>query len=141
LPGDGDRLERVERLLAEVLRRLERLESILSGVDAEEARIATRIAVEFSLPAYAAVKAAARIASALHRLSAEPGGYDDLDTAIIEVLAVEGPQTLRSLERRVRTVRGRASRRIIRERVARLEQLGLVRVERDGRGLRISLAL
>lgn len=141
MPEDGDRLERVERLLAEVLRRLERLESILSGVDAEEARIATRIAVEFSLPAYAAVKAAARIARALHRLSAEHGGYDDLDTAIIEVLVVEGPQTLRSLERRVRTVRGRASRRVIRERVARLEQLGLVRVERDGRGLRISLAL
>ncbi len=140
MPGDGDRLERVERLLAEVLRRLERLESMLSSMDAEEARIATRIAVEFSLPAYAAVKAAAKISSALHRLSAEPEGYDDLDTAIIEVLAVEGPHTLRSLERRVRAVRGRASRRIIRERVARLEKLGLVRVERDGRGLRISLA-
>lgn len=79
-----------------------------------------------NLPAYRALEAA-RIVVRLARII---GGIDEITRAIIEALAAKGPQTLRGLEREVRRIRGKASRRKISERVRWLEEIGVVEVER-----------
>lgn len=135
--GD-DRLERIEKMLRDILLRLERLESIISSIeDAETAQLATRLAFVFSLPAYQAVRIASSLSSVLRR--APSGSLDDLDIMIIEVLAVEGELSLRGLERAIRESRGRASRTTLVKRIRKLERLGIVRVEHQGNKMKIRL--
>ena len=57
---------------------------------------------------------------------------DEITQAILEVIAVKEAQSISDLEKELRRLRGRASRRIIAQRVARLEELGLVEVYRKG---------
>ncbi|MEB3765632.1 MAG: hypothetical protein GSR77_05670 [Desulfurococcales archaeon] len=135
--GD-DRLERIEKMLRDILLRLERLESIISSIeDAETAQLAARLAFVFSLPAYQAVRIASSLSSVLRR--APSGSLDDLDIMIIEVLAVEGELSLRGLERAIRESRGRASRTTLVKRIRKLERLGIVRVEHQGNKMKIRL--
>ena len=133
-----ERLRRIEEMLAMVLDRLERLER-LAGMAGEEARLSVEIALAFAAPAQEAVAAARRVAEALSRA----GGVmvdDGITRAIVEALAVNGPMTLRGLEREVRKLRGTASRTVIRERLRRLEELGVVEIDRRGRRMVIRLA-
>jgi uncharacterized membrane protein len=133
-----ERLRRIEEMLSMVLERLERLER-MAGAAGEEARLAVEIALAFAAPAQEAVAAARRVASALSR--AERGvAVDGVARAIVEALAVNGPMTLRGLEREVRRLRGTASRSVIRGRLRVLEELGVVVVERRGRRMVIRLA-
>ncbi|WP_148706321.1 hypothetical protein [Aeropyrum camini] len=131
-------MERIERLLAEVLERLRRIEE-MAGAGGREARIAAEIATAFTLPIHEAISTARRVAQAVSRVDQRMAD-DGIARAIVEVLAVNGPTTLRGLEREVRRLRGTASRRVIRERLRVLERLGIVRVERRGRRMVISLA-
>ncbi|MCE4611925.1 MAG: hypothetical protein F7B17_08145 [Desulfurococcales archaeon] len=133
-----DRLERLERMLSRVLEKLERLERIV-GMAGDEARLAMEVATAFAIPAQEAVAAAKRIAKVLSSVEGEVAD-DGIARAIVEALAVNGPMTLRGLEREVRRLRGTASRSVIRERVRRLEELGVVEVERRGRRMVIRLA-
>ena len=132
--GLEERLARIERLLAEVLERLERLERALPAGD--EARIAAEMVLAAGVPAQQALKAARQVV----RLLGTTGGGDDLTRAIVEALALQGPLSLRGLERAVRRIRGRASRIKIRERLEKLEQLGIVVVERRGTRMVVRLA-
>ena len=134
-----ERLRRIEELLERVLERLERLEG-LTGTLSLQARLALEIAQAFTMQAQEAVSAARRAAQALARLGGEDLG-DSITRAIIEALAARGPLSLRGLEREVRRLRGRASRSIITGRLRRLEEAGIVRVERRGRRMVISLAV
>ena len=134
-----ERLRRIEELLERVLERLERLEG-LTGTLSLQARLALEIAQAFTMQAQEAVSAARRAAQALARLGGEDLG-DSITRAIIEALAARGPLSLRGLEREVRRLRGKASRSIIVGRLRRLEEAGVVRVERRGRRMVISLAV
>ncbi|BAA79252.1 hypothetical protein APE_0297 [Aeropyrum pernix K1] len=133
-----ERLERIERLLAEVLQRLRRIEEMAEAGE-QEARMAAEMAMAFTLPIHEALSTARRVARAVSRLD-KGLGDDGIAKAIVEALAVNGPLTLRGLEREVRRLRGTASRRVIRERLRALERLGIVEVERRGRRLVIKLA-
>ncbi len=127
-----ERLDRIERMLALVLERLSALESL---VGAREARVAMELVAAFSVPAQRAIEATRLFLRAYSRL----GGGDEIQRAILEALAVEGPMSLRQLEKAVRRLRGSASRRVIRRKVEELEGLGLVRVERRGSRMVISI--
>lgn len=133
-----ERLRRIERMLAMVLERLERLERA-AGLAGEEARVSVEIALAFAAPAQEAVAAARRVVEALSKADRETVN-DGVSKAIIEALAVNGPMTLRGLEREVRRLRGSASRSVVRERLRRLEELGIVEVDRRGRRMVIRLA-
>ncbi len=133
--GLEERLARLERLLSEVLRRLERLEEAL-GSAGEEARLAILLAEAFAKPIQEAADAARRAARALSRLP----GADEVTVAIVEALAAQGPLSLRGLEREVRRLRGSASRAAIRSRLDLLLDAGLICVEKKGRRLVIRLA-
>jgi DNA-binding transcriptional ArsR family regulator len=134
-----ERLERIEKMLAEVLARLARLEAMADGLGGE-ARVATELVMAFSAPVQEAVRLARLTVEALSRLGGRDA-EDDIARAIVEALAFKGPLTLRGLEREVRRLRGRASRSAIRARLERLEEAGVVRAERRGRRMVVRLAV
>lgn len=133
-----ERLRRIEEMLTMILERLERLER-LTGTASEEARLSVEIALAFAAPVQEAIAAARMVAEALSRADREMVN-DGITKAIVEALAVNGPMTLRGLEREVRRLRGTASRSVIRERLRRLEGLGIVEIDRRGRRMVIRLA-
>ncbi|MEB3787222.1 MAG: hypothetical protein GSR78_00540 [Desulfurococcales archaeon] len=133
-----EHLARIERILDEILERLKLLEDLIARGD-EEARIALEAYRLTRAPIQRAIQVASKTVRALDRLS--PYAREDMIyRAIIEVLAANGPQSLRGLERGVRRLVGRASRNTIRRKLGELEEAGVVRVERRGRQLVISLA-
>ncbi|MCE4624939.1 MAG: helix-turn-helix domain-containing protein [Desulfurococcales archaeon] len=132
-----ERLERVERLLTKVLERLEKLEEwLLSNSNAVEGLEAVAIAAALNVPALQAIRAARAAFQAASIL----GNVDDIDRAILEALAARGSLSLRELERTVRSLRGSASRSVLKRRIERLRKAGLITVEWTGRAMRISLA-
>jgi len=132
-----EREEKLEKLLEMVLERLDRIEKLLfsSGVeDAEIVSIASKLILAFSLPAFKAFEISSKITRLIKRKQ-----LDDISRTIIETLAVRGPLSISELTRSVREVRGRASRRIIGERVKKLEREGIVTIERKGSRLLVKL--
>jgi len=134
LPSVEERLRRLEELLAEALQRLERLEELLGSMS-EEAMIASRLAVAFSMPAMRAVEAARRVVEAYRFVS------DPISRAIVEALADCEPKSISEITRLVRELRGSASRRIVRERLRLLEERGVVVSEEHGSRRLYSLKL
>ncbi len=135
--GAEERLARIERLLEMVLRKLQVLEEYLtmSGAD-PEASLAVELAMVFSLPAHKAV----RMASKVMELARMAGISDPISMAILEVLAVSNkPLTVSEVTRRVRKVRGMASRRIVTERIRKLSDKGLVKVRKAGKRVLVSM--
>ena len=133
--GLEERIERLERVLGEVLRRLEVLEELVrgSGADPQLLNIAAGLVAAFSTPAIAALEASRRVLSALRVL----GGADEITRAVIEVLSMCEELSISEVTRRVRVLRGTASRRIVRERIERLVKRGVVR--RGSRGVVLAL--
>jgi len=140
LPGEDfsleERLRRLESLLNLVLRTLERIEGMLAAPEPEEARVARRLVMLFSLPVGEAIRAAREVVEATRGIT----GLTALDIIVLEAVASMPGASLRDLERAIRRARGRASRETIKRSLERLKQLGLVRVEYDGRRYRVSLA-
>jgi len=135
--GPEERLVRIERLLETVLRKLQVLEEYLitSGAD-PEASLAVELAMFFFLPAHKAV----RMASKVMELARVAGISDPISIAILEVLAVsDKPLTVSEITRRVRKVRGMASRRIVTERIRKLSDKGLVKVRKAGKKVLVSM--
>ncbi|MEB3859605.1 MAG: hypothetical protein LRS43_00175 [Desulfurococcales archaeon] len=119
-----ERLDRLEGMLRQVVRRLEELEELLGGYrrEAEATRVAARLALTGFYPVYVAVEAARRVI----RIVESAGPLDPISRSIIESLSACEPLSVSDITRRVREIRGRASRRIVSERVKRLEDRGLV---------------
>lgn len=135
--GAEERLARIERLLEVVLRKLQVLEEYLtmSGAD-PEASLAVELAMVFSLPAHKAV----RMASKVMELARMAGISDPISIAILEVLAVSNKAlTVSEVTRRVRKVRGTASRRVVAERIRKLSDKGLVKVRKAGKKVLVSM--
>ncbi len=116
-----ERLRRIERLLEELLERVKRLEE--SGGLEPIALAAVRGVAWLSLPAYRALEAAEVLNRALR---AAPPWLDAIDRSIIEALSTCEGLSISEIVRRVRRIRGSASRRVVRERLERLEKAGIV---------------
>ncbi len=133
-----ERLRRVEELLQDVLRRLEHIENYLRtiGIGGEVARVAQSLFLAFSLPARLAIDAASRVVEALKVL----GGADPITRSVIEALSSCEELSVSEITRRVKALRGTASRRIVRERLALLEERGVVIAIGSGVKKRYTLA-
>ncbi|MCD6428715.1 MAG: hypothetical protein J7L12_03765 [Desulfurococcales archaeon] len=119
-----DRLKRLEDMLARVLSRLESIERYLRalGVSDDVLSGAFKLVTTFSLPATAALEASRRAIEVVRVL----GGIDSISRSVIEVLSSCEELSISEITRRVRALRGRASRRIIRDRLKVLEEKGVV---------------
>ena len=124
MPSIDERLREVEELLRKVLKRLEGIEETLKllGLSNEVISTALKLTITFSLPASKAIEASRRIIESIRTL----GAYDAIDRAIIEVLSGCEELSISEITRRVRRLRGTASRRIISERVKKLVSRGVI---------------
>ena len=133
-------LLRIEGLLKEVIKRLDRLEALLTALgfqEVEEVRLAGELSLGLSLPVVKALNAALRTV----RVASKYKLVDEVSKAIVKVLASsEGVLTLSELTRRVRKLRGRASRRTVAKKVRILSEKGVVKVERKGTRVYVKLA-
>ncbi|MEB3780736.1 MAG: hypothetical protein GSR85_11010 [Desulfurococcales archaeon] len=118
-----ERLERLEALLRQVIGKIAEIELLLkTHSGAEEAAIAARLTMAMLYPASIAIDAARRVVE-VTRLT---GSLDPLSRSIIEVLAPCEGLSISEVTRRVKALRGTASRRIIAGRLKSLESRGLV---------------
>jgi len=133
-----ERLRRIEDLLTMLLKRVEELERLVREVNpqAPPISLAGRLMLAFSMPALRALEAASAVLKLIPRVEAE----DELTGTIVEALAAtEGEVTISELTRRVKTLRGKASRRVMAERVRRLYSKGLVSLRRSGNRVYVRL--
>ncbi|MEM1603208.1 MAG: ArsR family transcriptional regulator [Zestosphaera sp.] len=135
--SSSDALKRVEELLEHVVKKLERLEELLTTLSNDPTyAIAVELTLYFSVPAQKAIKLARELVLLFKGVSE----VDPITKAVLEVLASsEDGISISELTRRVRKVRGTASRRIVTERIKLLESKGLVQVKRSGNVARVYL--
>ena len=134
-----ERLERVEEMLRDVLRKLNQIENYLktASTESESIRIAYSLFLAFSLPAQLAIEAASRVLEVVRIL----GGTDPITRSIIEALSGCEKLPVSEITRRVKALRGTASRRTVRERLTQLEKRGVVIVFGSGVKKRYILAI
>ncbi len=77
------------------------------------------------------LKIAARLKKAQAFLQQTAISQDDIARAIIQALAIKGALNISAITRQVVAMRGKASRRIIRERIQRLQKLGVLLKSED----------
>lgn len=101
----GDTLKRVEELLEYIVRKLERLEELLTTLSNDPTyAMAVELTLYFSIPVQKAIKLARELVILLR----EVPGSDPITKAILEVLASsESGISISELTRRVRKIRAR----------------------------------
>lgn len=133
LPTTSDsKIKELDKKLGTIMNRLETIERILSD-SLEHPELASTISslrtgvllVKEPITALEQLSAARKY---LHRRSVEK---DELSRLIIQTLALEGPRNTSQIERAIREARGHASRRIVRSRLRRLMDEGIVQAEKD----------
>jgi hypothetical protein len=116
-------VENLSKKLDEIIQRLDILEKmILENPEHTGAAAAVGIA-RISLGVYGEpLKLAERLKNAESYLRRKPIAQDEISRCIIQALAVKGALNISAITRQVTSMRGKASRRIVRERVKKLQQ-------------------
>lgn len=133
LPDASDtKIKELDRKLSTIMDRLEAIERILSE-SLEHPELASTISNLRAgvLLVKEPVSALERLSAAMKYLHRRTVEKDEMSRLIIQTLALEGPRNTSQIERAVREARGHASRRIIRSRLRRLLDEGIVRTEKD----------
>jgi hypothetical protein len=78
------------------------------------------------------LKVASRMKAAQGYIRQKPIAQDEISRCVVQALAVKGALNISAITRQVATMRGKASRRIVRERVQRLVEQGVL-LKREGR--------
>jgi len=123
----GSNVENLSKKLDEIISRLDLLEKMfLENPENRGAAAAVGLA-RFSIGVYGEpLKLAERLKNAERYLRRKPIAQDEISRCIIQALAVKGALNISAITRQVTGMRGKASRRIIRERVKKLQQQGVL---------------
>lgn len=123
----------MSKKLDQIIHRLDLLEKLILEKPEYEGLAAALGLTKLGIGMYGEpLKIAARLKDAERYLRQKPIAQDDISRCIIQAVAVKGPLNISAITRQVTVMRGKASRRIIRERMKDLQQQGVLR-KIDGR--------
>ncbi len=122
-----ERVRSLDQKLDEIMKRLDTIEAALaaSQQSSELSSVLSDLRTGISLYSEP-LKAIKRLYDARRFLKATAVEKDEISRIIIQSLAMRGELNVSQLERELRGVRGKASRRIVRERLKKLETDGIV---------------